>query len=184
MISLKQFFFGERCVTKVVGLFTSRFDAYHAAHDLMGDPGLAATQIKVLNPMDGEPSRDTVLDRAVKPERRGIWLTLIRAHVTIGALGLAAGTALYVAFIVMGNAAIRSMPALGFAALACFGIAFGLMVVGMLSLCPDQGRVITVVRHGLRHGRWAVVAHPLNAGQTHRAVNSLVGNSLMVVRSF
>ena len=184
MLRLQQFFFGERSVTKVAGLFATRSGAEIAMHDLLGSCRLSATQVNVLRPLDGNPARDDALDRAVEPEQRGIWLTVIRAHLSMGLLGLLAGVLLYAVLMAMDNAALRSTPGMGLVALAGFGATFGLMLGGVLALRPDHGRVIGIVRGGLQRGQWAVVAHPLDSRQTRQAMASLNHGSLRVMRSF
>ena len=184
MFRLKTLFFGERSVTKVAGLFSSQAEADLAASGLRDGSGLLAAQVNVLAPTDGAISRADVLGRAMEPEQRGIWLTVIRAHLTLGALGFLAGALLYAALMSMDNPALRSTPGMGFVALAGFGATFGLILGGALSLRPDQARLIARVRRGLRSGHWAVVAHPVDSVQTHAAVSLLTGSSLKVMRSF
>jgi hypothetical protein len=184
MFTLKQALFGEQSVTKVAGLFASHSGADSAAHSLLDNSGLTTSQVSVLGPPDGETSRDAVLGRAVKPEQRGIGQTLIRAHVTMGIMGLLAGLALYGVLTAMGNPALRSTPVMGLVVLVGFGVTFGLMLGGVVSLRPDHSRVIGLVRRGLQSGKWAVVAHPLDAAQTHSVVASLKTGSVRVVRSF
>ena len=184
MFRLKALFFGERSVTKVAGLFASRGDADLAARGLLDSSGLSATQVNVFSPRDGDASRADVLGRAMEPEQRGIWLTVIRAHVALCALGLLAGALLYAVLMAMDNPALRATPGMGLVALAGFGATFGLMVGGVLSLRPDHARLIALVRRGLRGGKWAVVAHPVDRRQTHAALKLLNGNCLQVVRSF
>jgi hypothetical protein len=91
---------------------------------------------------------------------------------------------LFAGITASGNAALRGTPGLGFVAFCGFGITFGLMLGGVLSLRPDHGRVIGLIRRGLQRGNWAVVAHPRFSEQTHQAVASLKSGSLRVVRSF
>jgi hypothetical protein len=184
MLKLKRAFFGEKSITKVAGLFASRTDADNAVRALLDASTLAASQVRVLGPKDGETARDAVLDRAVEPEQRGIWRTIIRAHATMAVLGLLAGVLVYAALMVSGSPALQGTGGLGFMVFAGFGIMFGLILGGLLALRPDHGRVIHLVRRGLQGGEWAVVAHPRDAGQTHQAVASLTSGSLRVVRSF
>lgn len=184
MFRLKTLFFGERSVTKVAGLFSSRAEADVAASGLVGGSGLSAAQVNVLGPTDGAVSREAVLGRALEPEQRGIWLTVIRAHLALGTLGLLAGALLYAALMSVDNPGLRSTPGMGFVALAGFGATFGLILGGALSLRPDHALLIARVRRGLRSGNWAVVAHPVDPVQTHAAVSRLTGSSLKVMRSF
>lgn len=184
MSQINRVFFGERSLTKVAGIFSSRQVAEGAARDLLGASALTESQVRVLSPLDGQAPRQDVLGRAVEPDSPGIARTLVRAHVSMGLLGMLAGAVLYGVLYALGNVALRSTPGMAFVALTGFGTTFGLIVGGALSLRPDHGRVISVVRRGLQSGRWAVVAHPLGADQVHQAVASLKGGSVRVVRSF
>jgi hypothetical protein len=102
----------------------------------------------------------------------------------MGVLGLVAGTALYAILMAAGNGAMQGSPLLSLFALCAFGTTFGLILGGVLSLRPDQSRLVTLIRAGLRDGKWAVIAHPVDAAQTQQAVSALQGHSLRVLRSF
>lgn len=183
MADVKDAFFGERSLTKVAGLFNTRSEAENAARHLLQDSDLDDSQVRVLSPDDGSVAHNTLLARKMEPEQSGIWHTIIRAHVTTGILGALAGIALYLALMSTGHPIMRSTPGMSLVAMAGFGATFGLLVGGLLAMRPDHGRVINLVRKALKNGRWAVVAHPVNAGQTHRAVDLLKQGSLRVVRS-
>ena len=184
MITLKQAFFAESSVTKVAGLFDSSAGAASAARRLLGDSNLVASQVKVLGPVDAQSSRDAVLGDALEPEQDGIWRTLIRAHLTTGAVGLLAGASVFAALMATGNGAVRDSPDYAFVLLCAFGLVFGLVLGGVISLRPDHARVISIVRTALQKGNWAVIAHPVDATQTHDARACLQGGSLRVVRSW
>jgi len=99
-------------------------------------------------------------------------------------LALLAGVLAYAVLVGSGNPALQGTSGLGWVVFAGFGIMFGLILGGLLALRPDHGRVIHLVRRALQIGKWAVVAHPRDASQTHQAVASLRSGSLRVVRSF
>ena len=58
-----------------------------------------------------------------------------------------------------------------------------LLAGGVLSIRPDHGRVIALVRQYLRQGRWAVVAHPDTPEQVAQAERTLQEGSERVVRT-
>ena len=184
MFKLKSVFFGERSVTKVAGLFDSNEVAQQAAQSLIENSPLDASQVRVLGPSDSVATYGSGVGRAVEPEQQSIWCTLIKSHVAAGAIGVLVGVLVFALAMAIGFQAVVSTPGLSLLALAGFGLMFGLMVGGALSLRPDHGRVHTVVRQGLEHGQWAVIAHPRNAHQTHVAVRALQPGSARVVRSF
>ena len=176
-------FFGERSLTKVAGVFPARAEAEQAARRLVAASGLARDQVRVLAPRDGAWARADVLARQIEPEDRGIWNTILRAHVLAGVIGFLAGAALYMALLLAGHAAIKSTPGMALVAMAGFGATFGLLAGGLLSIRPDHGRLIALVRRYLRAGRWAVVAHPVSPEQTARAMRTLHDGSERVVRT-
>jgi hypothetical protein len=184
MWSIKQLVFGEKSVTKVAGLFASKPEAVAACQDLQKLSGFSAAQIRLLGPTDGVAVRTDAFDRAVEPEEGGIWHTIIRAHVTMGLLGAVLGILAYAVLMFMRHPALVSTPGMGLIVLTSFGATFGLITGGALALRPDHGWLISLIRRALNAGQWAVVAHPLNTEQTHRAMDVLGPGSLKVVRSF
>lgn len=176
--------FGERSLTKVAGLFANRYNAETAARQLMQAAGLAEDQVRILPPAAGLNENAGKFAAQMEPEQGGIWHTIIRAHVSMGLVGAFVGSVVFLVLWGSGNPAIRSAPGFSFGSFTGLGVVFGLLVGGLLALRPDHARVIHRIRRGLQAGQWAVVAHPVNAGQTHRAMEYLKHGSEQVVRSF
>lgn len=176
-------FFGERSLTKVAGVFPARAQAEQAARRLTQGSGFGAEQVEVLEPGDGDWRRADVLARKMEPEERGIWSTIIRAHVLAGVIGFLLGAALCLVLWMAGQPGVRSTPGIALVAMAGFGTTFGLLAGGLLSMRPDHGRVIALVRQYLREGHWAVVAHPDTPEQAAQAENTLKQGSERVVRT-
>lgn len=176
-------FFGERSMTKVAAVFPARQQAEQAARRLTQASGFEQQQVEVLSPGDGQWARADVLSRKMEPDERGIWNTIIRAHVLSGFIGFLLGTALCLLLWMAGQPGVRSTPGIALVAMAGFGATFGLLVGGLLSLRPDHGHVIALVRQHLRQGRWAVVAHPDSPEQASRAERTLQDGSERVVRT-
>lgn len=181
--TLKHALFAERSVTKVAGVFPARAQAEQAARRLVQACGFQRGQVEVLSPQDGAWAHADVLARKMEPDERGIWGTIIRAHVFSGAMGFLMGAALFLLMWLGGQPGVRASPGLALLAMAGFGAIFGLLVGGLLALRPDHGRVIALVREYLKAGRWAVVAHPDTPDQVARAENTLQDGSERVVRT-
>jgi hypothetical protein len=176
-------FLGERSLTKVAGVFPARAQAEQAARRLTLASGFDEQQVAVLAPTDGAWQRADALARKMEPEDRGIWSTIIRAHVLAGVIGFLAGVALCLVMWIAGQPGVTSSPGLAIVAMAGFGTTFGLLAGGVLSIRPDHGRVIALVRQYLRQGRWAVVAHPDTPEQVAQAERTLQEGSERVVRT-
>jgi hypothetical protein len=176
-------FFGERSLTKVAGVFSGRAQAEQAARRLTHNSGFGSDQVKVLEPLDGDWTRADVLSSKMEPEDRGIWSTIIRAHVLAGVIGFLLGAALCLVMWLAGQPGVRSTPGIALVAMTGFGTTFGLLAGGLLSMRPDHGHVIAQVRQYLRQGRWAVVAHPDNPEQVASAESTLKDGSERVMRT-
>ena len=182
-MKIKRAIFGERSLTKVAGVFMSRDRAEDVAQHLKQAAALADGQLFLVGPPDGIAPDSRAFSSKLEPEQAGIWRTLVRAHIVAGAAGVLLGILLYLGFVVAGNAAVTSTPAMGLAVFASFGGVFGLLVGGLLTLRPDHYRVISAVRRAIRKGRWAVVIHPVTQAQIDRVLSELRRRSEQVVRS-
>ena len=180
---LLQGLFGERSLTKVVGIFPSRAAAEAAAAGLSAAAALTADQVRTLGPEDASGSRNTLLGRSIEPEQGGIFRTMVRAHVVLGALGAAAGVAVYAALRGAGQPAILSSPGFSFGTIVGLGTIFGLLLGGLIALRPDHIKLINEVRTALKSGGWAVVAHPTRAQQTDAAAAYFTKCGARVLRS-
>lgn len=183
MFQLKSVFFGERSVTKVAGLFSTNEAARQAAQNLVDHSPLDPSQIRVLGPSDTAAVLGSGLGRAMEPDSKGIARTLVKSHLAAGLLGMLAGMVLFGVMMLIGIQAIVSSPFLSFVTFTGFGLIFGLMAGGAVSMRPDHGHVLTGVRRALEEGQWAVIAHPRNAEQTDKAVKAMEPGSDRVLRS-
>lgn len=166
--------FGERSLTLVAGIFGDDRAAAAGAATLRRQMPSAA--IAVVQPHDPE------LARKLEPEQRGIWRTLVRAHMWLGALGLVAGLG-FAALLTATWPAAAASPGFTTTACAVFGLFAGGLAGGLLTLRPDHDRVIMRVRADTDGGRWAVVAHPLDQDQAEQARATLADAGGEVVRS-
>lgn len=183
-MNIKRVIFGERSLTKVAGLFADQDAAQHAAEELKQHVHLDDEQVKLVGPADSREARNAALSRKLEPEQSGIWHTLIRAHVFAGSVGAVLGILIYLGLFLTGNPAIVSTPWMSFLVMLFFGMIAGLLVGGLLTLRPDHYRVIAAVRRAVKHGRWAVVTHPVTPAQIEQTVHELRGRGYRVVRSF
>ena len=86
--------FGEKSVTKVVGLYSTQKEAEAAASRARSLPGLLPTQVRLLGPQEAKVSHSELFGRSLEPEQRGIFKTLFRTHAIADAAADAAGVAL------------------------------------------------------------------------------------------
>lgn len=180
---IKRLIFGERSLTKVAGLFSSKSLAESVAQQVKLTAGLDDPQVYLVGPPDGAAFNSPAFSRKMEPESTGIWRTMIRAHVVAGTAGVIVGILVYIGFILAGSAAVKSTPGMSLVAMTFFGGLIGLLLGGLLTARPDHARVITTVRRAIRQGRWAVVIHPLTQHQLDMSMRELRDRSYRVVRS-
>jgi hypothetical protein len=170
-------FFREHSLSKVAAVFPHAAAAEIAAREVKGLANMQERQVQVIEPFDHE------WGRKVEPEGVGIWRTAIRAHVTCGLLGMAAGLAMFAAFYLFGTQAVVASPGLSLMAMVLFMTMFGLMVGGALTVRPDHDSVVSTVRQAVADGLWSVVVHPISRNQLMAAKQSLAMSGAQVARS-
>lgn len=180
---IKRLIFGERSLTKVAGLFLSKSLAESVAQQVKETAGLDDPQVYLVGPTDGTAFNSPAFSRKMEPESKGIWRTMIRAHVFAGTAGVIVGILVYLGFVVADSAAVKSTPGMSLVAMIFFGGLIGLLGGGLLTARPDHARVIATVRRAVRQGRWAVVIHPLTQRQLDLSLRELHERSYRVVRS-
>lgn len=158
--------FGERSLTKVVGVFTTRAQADAAALEVQKAPGMAAWQSRVLGPQDSKISRHNLFARSMEPEQRGMFRTLVMAHSVTGFAGAVAGGAVFVWLFNSGIGMVVGSPWMALFPMIFFGAVFGLLLGGLISLRPDHVWLISAVRSALEKNQWVLIVHPTDADQT------------------
>lgn len=169
--------FGERSLTMVAAVFDQAQQARTAAEQVLHDSGLPAQQVKVMGP--GDPAVESKLE----PEDKGIFRTLVKAHVTLGIAGLIGGLLLAGVLILVGAGFAVSSPFYTFFVAGLFGLFAGGMFGGLMTARPDHDVVIAKVEEAVHEGHWAVVVHPLNHDQEKRAEEVLQHTGGEVVHS-
>ena len=175
--------FGEKSLTKVVGLFANKNEADAAATNVLKAQGMFGGQARVLGPQDAKISHRDLFGRTLEPEQRGIFKTMFFAHSITGLAGALAGLLLFAWFYQGDQPMVVSSPLLAFIAILGFGITFGLLLGGLIAMRPDHVWLITKVRSALTENRWAVIVHPTDAKQTIAVKEILRQSGAEVLRS-
>lgn len=175
--------FGEASLTKVAGLFPDKGQAEAAAVAVLRTPGMAPGQVRLLGPQDAKMSRRDIFGRNLEPEQRGIFRTLLITHGIFGLLGAVAGVLLFLWLYRTGQPMVAGSPLLAFGAIVGFATAFGLMLGGLVTLRPDHVWLIASVRSGLKKNKWAVIVHPVDAGQTRDARELLLKGGAEILKT-
>lgn len=170
---------GEDSVTKVVGHYAGA-EAARAARERVAAAGITAV---ALRPQDARHARRDMLSRSFEPESRGIWHTIVRAHLLAGSIGFAAGLCIWAVLRAWGWPMIVSSPGLSGLFIVFFTTSLGLIAGGLVALRPDHSAVYNDLRSSLRQGGHAVVAHPTDAAGVETSERLLKEGSTRVVRT-
>ena len=158
---------GEVSNSKVAAVFASQTEARRVAAALTEAMSLDAAQVQVIAPGEPHPGRK------LEPEPRGIWRTIVLAHLKLGLVGAVAGLLLFAVLLGAGVPFIASSPIAAALVLLFFGTVAGLLLGGLVALRPDHDRYVLAARDAMSEGNSTVVVHAFSAGQRDQAVEFL-----------
>ena len=168
---------GEVSNHKLAAVFDSAATARDAAAALAEAVGLEPAQVQVIAP--DEPRADAKLE----PESRGIWHTIVLAHVRLGILGAIAGAVVFGLLSWLGVRFIVSSPWAAGPVLVGFGALAGLLLGGLVSLRPDHDRYIQATHEAMEERRTTVLVHALSSEQQEAAAEFLAARGGEVTRT-
>lgn len=158
---------GELSNSKVAAVFPSASAAREAARQVASSLSLDAAQVQLITPTEPHPGRK------LEPESRGIWRTIVVAHVRLGIAGAVVGVLAFVALRAAGIPFIVNSPVASALVLLFFGAVAGLMLGGLVSLRPDHDRYVEATRDAMAEGRTTVVVHAFSVAQRDEAAELL-----------
>ena len=153
--------------SKVAAIFADPASARETAARLRQALQLEEAQVQLISPGDPRPGRK------LEPESRGIFRTMMRAHLRLGLVGAAAGAVLFAVLFARGIPYIVNSAVMAAAVLVGFGAVAGLFLGGLFTLRPDHDPYITRVYAALELGRTALVVHSFSREQNAQAVEFL-----------
>ena len=160
---------GEVSNSKVAGVFASQSEARRVAAVMAAALSLDDAQVQVITPGEPHPGRK------LEPEPRGIWRTIVVAHLKLGIAGGVAGLLVFVALLAAGVPFVASSPIATALVLLFFGTVAGLLLGGLVALRPDHDRYVLAARDAMAEGNTTVVVHAFSAGQREQAAEFLRG---------
>ena len=158
---------GELSNSKVAAVFPDESAARQAAQGVGAALSLGPAQVQVITPADTHPGRK------LEPESRGIWRTIIVAHVKLGIVGAVAGLLVFAVMYWMGVPFIVNSAVAAVLVLLFFGAVAGLFLGGLVSLRPDHDRYVEATRDAMASGSTTVVVHAFSTAQRDQAIDYL-----------
>lgn len=165
---------GEVSNSKLAAVFDSGADARAAAAALLSEAGLQPQQVKVVGP--DEPDANIKLE----PEGRGIWRTIVVAHVKLGIVGAILGAIAFGIMMWAGLPFVTRSPVAAAAATIAFATVGGLLLGGLVSIRPDHDRYVQATHDAMEARRTTVVVHALSKDEQQRASELLAARGAEV----
>ena len=168
-MSETSFISGELSQSKVAAVFPDEVAAQRAARELAAALSLGEAQVQVITPAEPHPGRK------LEPESRGIWRTIVRAHVSLGIAGAIVGLLVFALLYELGVAFVVNSAVAAALVLLGFGAVAGLFLGGFVSLRMDHDRYVQATRDAMQAGRTTVVVHAFSSAQRDQAAELLRG---------
>ncbi|MBW8367071.1 MAG: hypothetical protein K0M70_04345 [Arenimonas sp.] len=168
---------GEVSNSKLAAVFDSQAAAGAARDAVVSRAGLQPAQVKLISPAEPHPNIK------LQPEGKGIWRTIVLAHLWFGVGGLVAGALAWAVLMWLGVALIVSSALVSAVAFVFMGAIAGLMLGGLVALRPDQDRYVQATQDAIADRRFSVVVHALSRDEADRAASVLTGLGAEVTRT-
>lgn len=156
-------FTGEASDHKIAGIFNDTEALTACQGHLIESVGLQEDQIKTLR------AGDRADGKVLEPESRGIWHTLIRAHVWLALAGAVIGVMIFFLLSWLDITFVVRNPMASFLLLVVFCTAGFSMVGGAVTLRPDHTPYIVKVKEALENDQHVLVIHPTDREQMKAA---------------
>ena len=123
--------------------------------------------MQLITPAEPHPGRK------LEPESRGVWRTIVVAHVRLGIVGAVVGLLAFAALYAAGLPFIVNSPVAAALVLLFFGTVAGLMLGGLVALRPDHDRYVEAAREAIESGNTKVVVHAFSGDRAGQAADFL-----------
>lgn len=168
---------GEQKSHKVAAVFDTETDAREAAKVLCQRTSLTDGQVSVLSPRD--PHQGSELE----PEDQGIWRTLVRSHIGLGAGGAVTGFIVFLILSALGVGFIAQNTWVAGSVLAVFGAMLGLLLAGAVTIRPDHTPYLIKAQSALRRGKYVLAIHASSTQQLQEAKSLLDSRNVKTVQT-
>lgn len=158
---------GERHGHKVAGIFGDSERLQACRDQLIESIDRAADQIEVLD------SETESTAWALEPEPRGIWHTLVRAHLWLGLAGAIAALPIYALMMAMEVAFVVGNPWASLVLLVAFCTTGGALLGGLVTIRPDHALYVSRIKAALDRDQQVLVFHAVDRRQGRTAKECL-----------
>lgn len=168
---------GEQEGHKVAAVFDTEPDARGVAKALQEGTSLTNEQVTVLSPVDRHQGKE------LEPEDEGIWQTLVRSHIGLGAGGAVTGFIVFLILSALGIGFIAQNAVVAASVLAALGLVLGLLLAGAVTIRPDHTPYLMKAQSALRKGKYVLTVHASSAQQLQEAKSLLDARNVKTVQT-
>ncbi|MDK8464825.1 hypothetical protein [Marinobacter sp. SS13-12] len=168
---------GEQEGHKVAAVFDTETEAKGAAKALCEGTSLTDDQVAVLSPRDRHTGSE------LEPEDQGIWHTLVRSHVGLGAGGAVTGFIVFLILSALGIGFIAQNAVVAASVLAALGLMLGLLLAGAVTIRPDHTPYLMKAQSALSKGKYVLTVHASSTQQLQEAKSLLDARNVKTVQS-
>lgn len=140
----------EKHTGRVAAVYTSE-QAANAAKQKLIDNGISPGIINIVRPDDKN------ISKKIEPESHGIAKTIVKSHGWLGLIGMIVGILIATFLVASGPEMTQSSPLFTYLVFIFFGLIFGMMLAGLISIRPDHDPLITKTIETSQEHRWTVV---------------------------
>ena len=161
----------EKHTGRVAAVYSDR-DSANAAKQKLIDNGISPDVINIIQP------DDVNISRKLEPVSHGIAKTIVKSHGWLGLIGMIIGVLIATALVIVGPEMTQSNPLYTYFVFVFFGVTFGMMVAGIVSLRPDHDPLITKTIEASHEHHWTLIVQTDDHKEINLIKNLLKGSAI------
>jgi len=140
----------EKHTGRVAAIYGNE-SAAKAAKQKLIDNGIPPGTINIVRPDDSN------ISKKIEPDSHGIAKTIVKSHGWLGLFGMIAGVLIATILVTSGPEMTQSSPMFTYIVFIFFGLIFGMMLAGAISIRPDHDPLITKTIESSQEHQWTVI---------------------------
>ena len=167
----------EKHTGRVAAVFGDK-DSANAAKQKLVNNGISPTVINIVKPEDNN------ISKKIEPESQGIAKTIVKSHGWLGLIGMILGLIIATALVISGPEMTQSSPLFTYLVFIFFGLTFGMMIAGAVSIRPDHDPLITKTVEASHENHWTVIVQTDDHEEIDLIKDLLEGSAISISETF
>lgn len=161
----------EKHTGRVAAVYGDEVSA-NAAKQKLIDNGISRSVISIVKP------EDKSISRKIEPESQNIYKTIIKSHGWLGLIGAIIGIVIATGLVTAGPEMTQSNPIYTYFVFIFFGVVFGMMIAGAISIRPDHDPLITKTVEASHEQHWTLIVQTDDRDEIDRIKTLLEDSAL------